>query len=159
MWGEDRAKVERTVARLVARVAAEGGLPPERLDAATTPADEVVAACEALSFGGARLVLVEGVEEWRGADGAQGAAYLARPNPATCLALVSGGRPAPKLLEAVRAAGEELRWGPDPKAKRAERAKWFAAHAADEAKRVGGSLPAALARELVARVGEDASAV
>jgi DNA polymerase-3 subunit delta len=159
IWGEDRAKVERTVARLVARVAAEGGLPPERIDAATTSAGDVVAACDALSFGGAKLVLVEGVEEWRAADAAQVAAYLERPNPATCLALVSAGPPPAKLLEAVRTAGEELRWGPDPKAKRGERAKWFAAHASEEAKRVGGSLPAALARELVARVGEDASAV
>ena len=38
IWGEDRATVERALARLVARVAREGGLPPERLRAEETPA-------------------------------------------------------------------------------------------------------------------------
>jgi DNA polymerase III subunit delta len=159
IWGEDRAKVERTIARLVGRVAADGGLPPERLDAHTIDAGAVVAACEALSFGGARLVLVEDADEWRADDAAPLIAYLGRPNPSTCLALVSGGPLTPKLLAAVRAVGEELRWGPDPKAKRAERGRWFAAYAAEEARRAGGSLSAPLARDVVARVGDDATAI
>ena len=44
IWGEDRATVERALSRLVARVAREGGLPPERMRAEETPAEDVVAA-------------------------------------------------------------------------------------------------------------------
>lgn len=159
IWGEDRAKVERTMARLASRVAGEGGLPPERFEAAATSAGVVVAACETLSFGGARLVMVEGADEWRADDASPLVDYLGEPNPATCLALVSAGPPTPKLLAAVKRVGEELRWGPDPKAKRGERSRWFAAYAAEEARRGGARLSAPLARDLVARVGEDATAI
>jgi DNA polymerase III subunit delta len=159
IWGEDRAKVGRAVARLVARVTGEGGLPPERVEAAATPAAAVVASCDALSLAGLRLVIVDGADDWKADDAAPLVAYLASPNPGTCLALVSSGALTPSLARAVTQAGEELRFGPNPKASRSERAKWFAAHAVEEAKRVGTKLPAALARTLVARIGEDAPAL
>jgi DNA polymerase-3 subunit delta len=159
IWGEDRAKVERAVARLVARVAAEGGLPPERFRVAETAPAEVVAACEALAFAGTRLVIVEGADAWRADDVAPIVAYLGAPSSSTCLALVAEGAPTPKLLAAVRSAGTELRYGPDPAARGRVRGKWFVDHFVAEAARHGLSVPVALAREVVARVGEDAVAL
>jgi len=159
IWGEDRAKVERAVARLDARVVEDGGLPPERLRAAETGAAEVVAACESLAFAGTRLVIVEGADAWRADDVGPLVAYLAAPTPTTCLALVADGAPTAKLLAAVRAAGAELRYGPDPAARGRARGKWFVDHFVAEARRHGLAVPAALAREVVARVGEDAVAL
>src|SRR5262245_8905671 len=103
IWGEDRATVERALSRLVARVAREGGLPPERMRAEETPAEDVVAACEAVSLAGLRLVIVEGAEAWKAPDAAAVLAYLDRPNPGTCLALVATSAPTPKLMSAVAA--------------------------------------------------------
>jgi DNA polymerase III delta subunit len=155
IWGEDRAKIERTVARLIARVAEEGGLPPDRLRAAEVGADAVVAACEVLAFGGPRLVLVEGADDWKARDVPPLLEYLERPNPATCLALVSSGALAQKLGEAVARVGRVLQSGPDPKAKRGERAKWFLEHVRDEVARAGGRIEPAAARRMVERVMVD----
>ena len=152
IWGEDRATVERAMARLVARVQRVGGLPPERLRAEETPAEEVVAACEALSFAGLRLVIVDGADAWRAADAAALVAYLDRPNPGTCLALVAVGSPTPKLAAAVAQAGDVLHFGPDPKDKGARRAQWFVEHVTKEVSRAGGSITTAVARRAVDRV-------
>lgn len=155
LWGEDRATIDRALVRLVARVTREGGLPPERLRAQDTAAEEVVASCEALSFAGTRLVIVEGADGWRAPDAAPLVDYLAAPNAATCLALVAAGTLAPKLHAAVQGLGGELRYGPDPKAKRGERTRWLAGHFASEVKRLGGSATPALARSVVERVSVD----
>ena len=80
IWGEDRATIDRAVSRLIARVERDGGMPPERVKAEETPAGDVVAACEALSFGGLRLVLVEGADAWKAADAAPVVRYLEAPN-------------------------------------------------------------------------------
>ena len=156
IWGEDRGKVERALHRLQQRVQTEGGMPPEVSDAAQTPAVEIVAACETLSFGGTRLVIVRGADAWRADDATPLVEYLAAPNPATCLALISDGAVTPKLKAAVEAAGQVLTFGPDPKAKRAERTKWFVDHTVAECHRHGAKLPVAVAREIVRLVGEDA---
>lgn len=155
IWGEDRAKVERAIARLVKR-AHDGGMPPERLTAPETSAREVAQACETLSFGGLRLVMVAGADAWRSEDVAPLVAYLESPNPATCLALVSTGALTPKLAAAAAGAGQELSYGPDPKASRATRSKWFAQYLVAEVRRNGSQIAAPLAREVVGLVGEDA---
>lgn len=159
IWGDDTPKVERALRRLSARVAEEGGLPAEVLSAADTSAAQVVASCETLSFGGIRLVVVPDAGSWRADDLPPLLAYLGRPNPATCLALAFDGAPPQKLDAAVRAVGDVLQFGPDPKAKPRDRAAWFAKHVVDEVRRHGATMPAALARELVTRVGEDATAL
>lgn len=159
IWGEDRGKVDRAVRRLVDRVAGDGGMPPDSFDAAVDPAGDVVAACESLSFGGLRLVIVRGAEAWRAADAAPLVDYLDRPSPATCLAVVAAGQVTPRLVSAIEAAGDVLAYGPDSKAKRGDRAKWFANHVAAECERAGAKLPAPLARLVVERVGEDAMAL
>lgn len=155
IWGEDRATVDRAVARLVARVAREGGLPPERFPAAETQSEGVVAACETLSFGGLRLVIVEDADAWKAVDAAALVDYVDAPNPATCLALVSAGPPTPKLLQAVEAAGQVLHFGPNPKDKGAKRAQWFVEHLAKEVARAGGAMSTSVARRVVDRVMVD----
>ncbi len=155
IWGEDRTTVDRAVARLIARVEREGGMPPERFQAGETPAEEVVSACEALSFAGLRLVVVDGADGWKAADAAPVVAYLDAPNPGTCLAMVAAGALTPKLHAAVKALGGDLQYGPDPKAKRGDRTKWFVKHFVDEVHRCGGSVSPALARSVVERVMVD----
>jgi DNA polymerase III delta subunit len=159
IWGDDRGKVERAVRRLRDRVVADGGMPAEAFDASQSPGTDVVAACETLSFGGVRLVLVRACESWRTDDAAPIVAYLAAPNPGTCLALVADGAVTPKLKEAIAAAGQVLAYGPDAKAKRADRTKWFVDHVQAECDRAGAKLPPKLARSVVDRVGEDAMAL
>lgn len=155
IWGEDRATIDRAVSRLIARVEREGGMSPERFRAEETPAETIVGACEALSFAGLRLVVVEAADAWKAADAAALVAYLAAPNPMSCLALVASGALTPKLHAAVVALGGELRYGPDPKAKRGDRVKWLVEHFRDEVRRAGGSVSPALARAVVDRVMVD----
>ncbi len=157
IWGEDRATIDRAVARLIARVERDGGMPPERLKAEETPAGEVVAECEALSFAGLRLVVVEGADAWKAADAAPLVRYLEAPNPGSCLALVAAGTLTPALHAAAVALGGELRFGPDPKAKRGERVKWLVDHFRAEVNRAGGSVSPALARSVVERVMVDSA--
>ena len=157
IWGEDRATIDRAVTRLIARVEREGGMPPERFAALETPAGDVVAACEALSFGGLRLVLVESADAWKAADVAPLVSYLDAPVETTCLALVSASPLTPSLHAAVVALGGELRYGPDPKAKRGERMKWLVDHFRSEIARAGGSISPALAKTVVERVMVDSA--
>lgn len=157
IWGEDRATIDRAVSRLIARVERDGGMPPERVKAEETPAGDVVAACEALAFGGLRLVLVEGADAWKAADAAPLVKYLGAPNEGTCLAMVSAGPLTPALHGAVVELGGELRYGPDPKAKRGERVKWLVDHFRGEVARAGGSVSPALARTVVERVMVDSA--
>lgn len=156
IWGEDRGKVERAVRRLADRVANEGGMPAEVFEAGQTPAVEVVAACETLSFGGTRLVIVRGAEAWRADDATPLVEYLAAPNEGTCLALVADGAPTPKLKAAVESAGQVLAFGPDAKLRGREREAWFVKYLVSECERQGAKIATALARRVVAMIGEDA---
>lgn len=108
--GGDRPKVDRAVARLRTRFAADA---VELHHVSETPGDAAVAACNALGlFGdGTRLVVVEGVEAWKAADVKEVAAYLAAPAPGTTLALVAGElkKDAP-VAKAVAKFGDVLIW-------------------------------------------------
>jgi len=155
IWGEDRATIDRALARLIVRVQREGGMAPERLRAEDVPPEDVVAACEALSFAGLRLVLVDGADGWKADAAGALLDYLAAPNPGTCLALVASGQLTPKLHAAIAELGGELRYGPDPKAKGRERTQWLVEHFRQEVHRAGGSAPPAVARAVVERVVVD----
>ncbi len=134
-------------------------MPAEAFDATLVTGADVVAACETLSFGGRRLILVRGVDGWRVDDAAPVVQYLAAPNPGTCLALIADGAVTPKLKDAIGTAGQVLVFGPDAKAKRSDRTKWFVAHVQAECDRSGAKLTPKLARLVVERVGEDAMAL
>lgn len=159
IWGEDRGKVDRAVARLQHRVVDEGGLPPDEFDATGDLADDVVGVCQTLSFSGRRLVIVRNAEAWRAGDVGPLLSYLESPVADTCLALVSSAAPTPKLVSAIGTHGDVLEFGPKPKASRRERAAWFVSFVESECVRAGARLPAALARVIVERVGEDAMAL
>lgn len=139
---------------------------PDRVRADETTATDVVAACETLSFGGTRLVVVEGADAWKAGDVPALVEYLASPNPGTCLALVAAGAVTPSLEAAVGALGDPpkdkkgrptslLQFGPDPKAKKGDRQKWLVEHVMKEAERAGGRIPPAVARQVVQRVAVD----
>jgi len=159
IWGEDRGKIDRAIQRLQERVVAEGGMPPDVFDATVDAAADVAAVCQTLSFAGRRLVIVRNAEAWRAGDVQPLLEYLASPIPETCLAVRAASAPTPKLAAALASAGSVLEYGPKPKASRRDRAKWFADHVASECERAGSRLPAALARVIVERVGEDALAL
>lgn len=153
--GGDRAKVDTAVRRLIARVEDEGGMPAERIEATETPATEVRASCEAMSFGGLRLIVVRRADEWKAADVEPLVDYLQDPVPSTCLAIVAEGPPTPRMLAAVEAVGQVLAYGPPPEKRGNEktREKWFREFVQGEVKRMGSTIPAALADEVVRRAG------
>jgi DNA polymerase-3 subunit delta len=105
--GSDRPKIRRAVARLRARFDSES---VELLDAAESCGDDAVAALNALGlFGGGRLVVVEGVEQWKKADLGPVSTYLANPAAGATLALVAGGPLRdPALVQLVGRHGDVL---------------------------------------------------
>jgi DNA polymerase III delta subunit len=91
LTGGDRPKIRVALGRLRARFGAES---VEVLDAEAAGGEDAVAACNALGLfagGGGRLVVVEGVEDWKPEDAEAVAAYLASPAPGAVLALVAEG--------------------------------------------------------------------
>lgn len=149
LLGSDRPKIRRALARLRGRFPAES---IELLDAAETPGDDAVAACNALGLFGAegeRLVVVEGVERWRADDTAAVVAYVADPSVGTVLALVAAGPlKSDGLVGACKRAGQVLSFDvPKPK----DPSVWVRA----EFERLGVRADAEAARALVEAVGDD----
>ena len=68
--GEDRAKVDTAVQRLLARVEQEGGMPAERFEATDVPATEVRAACDPDNRQAEFAILVAAAWQGRGLGGA-----------------------------------------------------------------------------------------
>jgi DNA polymerase III subunit delta len=151
LGGSDRPKVERALRRLRARFDEQA---VERLDAETAGGEDAVAACNALGlFGGARLVVVAGVERWRKADLESISAYLASPVAGAVLALVANEPPKDDALAKVVArAGKLLRFEvPKPK----DLSVWVRS----ELTRLGVRADDEAARRLVEIVGDDVAAV
>ena len=149
LGGTDRPKIRRALARLRARFPEEA---VELLSADTTSGGDAVASANALGlFGdaGARLVVVEGVERWRGEDVAAVVAYSTSPAPASVLALVAeGSLKAPELERACERGGQILRFDvPKPR----DPSVWVRG----EFERLGGRADADAARALVEIVGDD----
>jgi DNA polymerase-3 subunit delta len=108
--GGDRPKVDRAVERLRARFEPDA---VEIHDAAEMTGDDAVAACNALGLfgGGARLVILEGVDAWKAADAKAIADYLKAPAPGTTLALVGGEmKKDGPVAKAVAGSGDVLVW-------------------------------------------------
>src|SRR5919199_3531282 len=110
LTGSDRPKIRTALERLRGHFDAEA---VELRTADDTSGDDAVAACNALGLfgGGARLVVVEGVDRWKAADAKAVTEYLAAPAPGTVLALVGEGiKSDAPLAKAAAKAGEVLRY-------------------------------------------------
>ena len=108
LMGGDRPKIDRAVHRLRERF---GDDSVARLSAEDASGEDAVAACNAIGLfeTSGRLVLVDGVEQWKAADGKAVADYLASPAPATVLALVASElRKDSQLAKACAKAGQVL---------------------------------------------------
>ena len=145
--GTDRPKIDRALDRLRRRFSPDA---LELLSAAEVSGDDAVAACNALGLfaGDGRLIVVDGVGEWKAADAKAVAAYLKAPAPATTLALVAGElkKDAP-IAKAVAGAGELLLWDVPKRGMQRWVAEQFQVH--------GGSIDPEASRALVELVGED----
>jgi DNA polymerase-3 subunit delta len=153
LTGGDRPKIRRALVRLRARFGPES---VETIDAAAAGGEEAVAACNSLGLfagDGGRLVVVEGVEQWKKEDEEAIAGYVANPAPGALLALVAGGDLKGSTLPALAAkAGEVLAYDiPRPR----DLPSWVKA----QFERLGVSVDADGARALVDVVGEDATAL
>lgn len=147
LTGSDRPKIALALQRLRARIGDEA---TEQLHASEASGENAVAACNALGLfgGGARLVVVDGVEAWKTADVKEIETYLAAPAPATVLALVGDGvkKDAP-LAKAVTKAGDLLVYDV---AKR-QLPEWVG----EQFARLGASADRDACRALVEAVGDD----
>jgi len=151
--GTDRPKIRRALARLRARVGEEA---VELLSAEVATGADVVAACNALGLFGAeggKLVVVEGVERWRGEDAEAVAAYVRDPVPGAILALVAqGALKLPALMEACTRAGQALTYDiPKPR----DPSVWVRS----EFERLETPVDADGARALIEIVGDDVTAL
>ena len=115
--GTDRPKIDRAVERLRRRFVPDA---VEIHQAADTPGSDAVAACNALGLFASegRLIVVEGVDEWKAPDAKEIADYLKAPAPATTLALVGGEmkKDAPVAKAVTSGKGELLLWDVPQKA-------------------------------------------
>jgi len=127
--GTDRPKIVRAVDRLRGRFAADA---IEIHPAGETSGADAIAACNALGLfaSDGRLIIVEGVEEWKAPDAKEIADYLKAPAPATTLALVGGElKKDSPLAKAVTAGkGELLLWDVPQKALQRWVSEQFALH-------------------------------
>jgi DNA polymerase III subunit delta len=146
LTGTDKPKVGRAVQRLRSRFA-EGAI--DHLSADAASGEDAVAACNALGlFEGGRLVLVEGVQRWKAADGKSIAAYLGDPAPATVLALVGDELKAGSaLVKACAKAGDVRVWN----VQKRKLPDWVA----EQFARLGASADRDACEALVELVGED----
>jgi DNA polymerase-3 subunit delta len=152
--GTDRPKHLRALRRLRARFEPEA---VEVHPAESTSAADAVAACNALGLFGAgdggRLVVVEGVENWKKADLEALAEYLKDPVDGAVLALVVDGvLRGTTLTSLCEKRGQVLRYDA-PKA--ANLHNWARA----ELKRLGVTADDDAARALVELVGDDTVAL
>jgi DNA polymerase-3 subunit delta len=147
LGGTDRPKIDRALERLRGRFEPDS---VQLLSAADTPGEDAVAACNALGLfaDGGRLIVIDGVEEWKAADAKAIAAYLKAPAPATTLALVGAElKKDGPIAKAVAGAGEVLLWEVPKRGLQRWVAEQFQVH--------GAKIEPDAARLLVELVGED----
>lgn len=151
--GDDTPKVELALKRLKARIAAEAGseINIDEFDASEHDAGLAVNAANTLAFLAAtRLVLVKRVDHWKKEDKAKVVAYLGKPNPSTCVALVAEKLPPEDpLRSAVKEVGQILEYVAP---KEEELPHWLVK---ETLRRYGYTLGLAEARLLVERCGEN----
>ena len=154
LTGNDRPKIVRALRRLRVRF---GDDAVEQLAADGASGADAVAACNALGLfaggEGGRLIVVEGVEQWRKADVEAVKVYLADPVPGAVLALVAHEPLRSDVLgKAIAAVGQVLTYdAPKPR----DLPGWVRAQF--EAR--GAAADQDAARALVEIVGDDLSAL
>ena len=115
--GTDRPKIDRAVERLRRRFGLDA---VEIHHSSELTGADAVAACNALGLFASegRLIVVEGVEEWKAPDAKEVADYLRSPAPATTLALVGSEikKDAPLAKAVSGGKGELLLWDVPQKA-------------------------------------------
>ena len=151
--GGDRPKVRLALRRLRARFGSES---VETLRAEATSGEAAVAACNALGLfagEGGRLVVVEGVEQWKAEDAAAVAAYAREPAPGAVLALLPDEPlKGSKLADTVAEAGRVLTFEvPRPR----DLPNWVR----ERLEGLGVQADAEAARALVEIVGDDPTAL
>jgi DNA polymerase-3 subunit delta len=154
LTGNDRPKIVRALRRLRVRF---GDDSVEQLAADGASGADAVAACNALGLfaggEGGRLIVVEGVEQWRKADVEAVKAYLADPVPGAVLALVAHEPLRSDVLgKAITAVGQVLSYdAPKPR----DLPGWVRA----QFEACGAAADQDAARALVEIVGDDLSAL
>jgi DNA polymerase-3 subunit delta len=154
LTGNDRPKIARALRRLRARFGDES---VEQLPADAAGGADAVAACNALGLfaggEGGRLIIVDGVEQWRKPDVEAVSSYLGDPVPGAVLALVAHeALRSDALAKAVAAVGKVLTYdAPKPR----DLPAWVRAQF--EAR--GASVDQDTARALVEIVGDDLTAL
>jgi DNA polymerase-3 subunit delta len=154
LTGNDRPKIVRALRRLRVRF---GDDSVEQLAADGASGADAVAACNALGLfaggEGGRLIVVEGVEQWRKADVEAVKAYLSDPVPGAVLALVAHEPLRSDVLgKTIAAVGQVLTYdAPKPR----DLPGWVRAQF--EAR--GAAADQDAARALVEIVGDDLSAL
>lgn len=148
--GDDAPKMEKALARLRERVAADSGtdINIDIFDALDHHAAAVIQAASTLPFGdGVRLVMVMNIGAWQRADKEALAEFLADPPPYACIALAGGGlKKNERLYRAVDAVGRVLSFeSPRP----SDLPRWTQQQAALRHLKLGSSE----ARRLVALAG------
>jgi DNA polymerase III subunit delta len=154
LTGNDRPKIVRALRRLRVRFGDES---VEQLAGDSASGADAVAACNALGLfaggEGGRLIVVEGVEQWRKADVEAVTAYLGDPVPGAVLALVANeALRSDALAKAVAKVGQVLTYdAPRPR----DLPGWVRAQFETR----GATADNDAARALVEIVGDDLSAL
>ncbi len=151
--GDDEVKIDQARRRLAARAQADGAMLETLSGANGTPQDFAIAVTSPSLFPGHRIVLVDGVENWRAADvgpAADALAALARGGLDATAVLICRKKPLKAISEGVAAAGGEAREFKPPSAK--ELPGWLQ----QEAGALGVEMDRQAAEAMVALVGEPA---
>jgi DNA polymerase-3 subunit delta len=127
--GSDRPKIDRAVERLRQRFSPDA---VEIHPASEVDGADAVAACNALGLFASegRLIVVDGVEQWKAPDAKEVADYLKAPAPATTLALVGAEmkKDAPLAKAVTAGKGELLLWDVPQRALQRWVSEQFALH-------------------------------
>ena len=150
--GSEGLLADRAVSAVVAAArAADPATEIEHLDAAAHEPGRLTLAVSPSLFGGAKVVVAEGVENANDAFVAEAGGYLRGPDPEACLILRhSGGLRAKGLLDAARAAG-----APEAACQPLTRDDEKVDFAAAEFRRAGRRIAPAALRAIVDAVGSD----
>jgi DNA polymerase-3 subunit delta len=151
--GDDEVKIDQARKRLAARAEADGAVLEPLSGDACTPQNFAIALTSSTLLPGTRIVLADGVENWRAADvdPAVGALKALASGEIDAIAvLICRKKPLKAIDQAVAALGGEAREFKPPSAK--ELPGWLET----QAKQLGVEIEPAAARLLIEMVGEPA---